>query len=83
MTYSFIPYRTIISHLDEIKQEKVSVRARERGQFLEMYSQYGVNLPEAWLLKRENYIKRSYASYKLNPTRRRYLSLIVWAYQPA
>ena len=80
--YSFIPYSTIRDHMDEIVHSKVSVRARSPGQFLKMYARYGQNLPEAWALKRTNFIKRLMASYKVHPTRRRLLALICWAYHP-
>ena len=80
--FAFIPYKTIANHMNEIIQQKVSIRAREEGQFLDMYSKYGIHLPQAWQVKRNNFIKRTYAAFKLNPTKRRYLSLICWSFQP-
>jgi hypothetical protein len=72
----------ILKYMDEIVASKVSVRARERGQFLHMYARYGKDLPEEWALKRTNFIKRTLAAYKLKPSRRRLLALICWAYHP-
>lgn len=60
----------------------VSQRARSEGQFLSQYRRYGEKLPLYWKVKRENFIKRHLAQYKMNPTLRRRLALNVWAYEP-
>lgn len=78
--YKFIPYETIKSYLREIETQKVSIKARSPGQFIDIYKQYGCSMPEEWIVKRNNFIKRTLAAYVLNPTRRRWLSLIAWAY---
>ena len=80
--FPFISFRVISEHMDEIVRSKVSVKARSAGQFLSVYKEYGKRLPEAWALKRENFIKRTLAAYRIKPSRRRYLSLIAWAYSP-
>jgi hypothetical protein len=74
-----MPYKEIMTYMPEIIALKVSERAREPGQFLEQYS-HG-QLPEFWQKKRNAFIARTLAAYKLNPTRRRELSLIAWAYK--
>jgi len=80
--YKFIPYSTIEKFLDEIKKNNVSIVARSRNQFLDKYKTYGENLPITWKIKRENFIKRHLVQYNANPTYRRKLALITWAYMP-
>ena len=77
--YAFLPLAEIKKLLPEIVAEKVSISARSPGQFLEVYSQFGTKLPPYWLNKRENFIKRTLAAYRKNPTRRRELALRVLA----
>lgn len=79
--YPFAPYSQIIKNMPEIKASEVSKRAREKGQFLEVYRDHGRNLPRAWAIKRDGFIKRTLASYIMNKTRRRQLALLVWAYK--
>lgn len=80
--YQFLPLPDILGHLDEINREKVSVLARSPGQFLEAYHRYGTDLPQHWLIKRNAFINRTLAAFRQKPSRRRYLSLICWAYEP-
>ena len=80
--YNFISYSVIMKYLPEIIHEKVSTKARSRNQFVDMYRKFGVKLPIEWLNKRNAFITRTYAAYKMKPTRRRYLILICWAFQP-
>ncbi len=80
--YPFIPYSSIKKEMPEIIAKKVSTRAREPRQFLSQYKSFGPHLPEYWETKRNAYIARTYAAYILNPTRRRELSLIAWAFRP-
>lgn len=78
--YNFIPISIIDKNMAEIKRLKVSVRARERNQFLDMYRKYGTKLPAEWIKKRNGFIARSYAAYLINPTKRRQLALLCWAF---
>lgn len=80
--FEFLPYSEIEKYLPEIIDNNVSEVARSKDQFLDQYKKYGKKLPEFWLKKRENFIKRHLASYKTKPTYRRKLALIVWAYFP-
>ena len=80
--YTFIPYSEIAKHMPEIIAAKVSIRARQSHQFVDTYRSHGTALPSEWQSKRNAFIARTYAAYKLNPTRRRYLSLICWAFRP-
>ena len=79
--FQFVPLSTINAAMDEIIASKVSVKARSAGQFLDQYKRHGKNLPDEWLLKRDNFIKRHMAQFKTNPTRRRQLALLVWGYK--
>jgi hypothetical protein len=71
-----------MKYMPLIIANKVSEVARSKGQFLDQYKKYDTNLPPEWKLKRQNFIKRHLAQYKLNPTPRRQLALIAWAYKP-
>lgn len=83
--YPFVSYENIKKLFPEMEREGVSLVARgktDKTGFLEVYKKYGVNLPEEWKKKRENFIKRHMAQYEKKPTYRRYLALVAWAYQP-
>ena len=80
--FDFLPYSQLEKYLPEIIANNVSERARSDGQFVDQYKKYGKDLPEEWKIKRINFIKRHLASYKENPTYRRKLALIAWAYMP-
>jgi len=79
--YNFVPLKTIETFIPEMERLGVSVVARSKNQFLDQYRKYGKNLPEYWMTKRKNFIKRHLIQYKLNPTYRRKLALLAWAYQ--
>ena len=64
-----------------MEQYKVSEVARSKGQFIDQYKKYGTNLPDDWKIKRENFIKRHMVQYEKNPTLRRQLALMAWAYR--
>jgi hypothetical protein len=80
--YPFINYPTILKFMPLIIQQGVSEVARSKGQFLDQYKKYGTNLPDKWVLKRNAFINRHLVQYKKNPTLRRKLALITWAYMP-
>ena len=63
-----------------MEKEKVSIVARSPKGFLTMYKKGLLN--EKWLKKRQNFIKRHLAQYIKNPTLRRRIALIAWAYMP-
>ncbi len=79
--YAFVPYNVISKYIPEMEKEKVSVIARSSNGFLNVYKKYGKDLPSDWLIKRHNFIKRHLAQYNLNPTYRRRLALLAWAYK--
>lgn len=77
----------VLSNLNEIVKEDVSKRARQADGFLSMFLKDKVteNYPgkkHNYLVEREQFIKRHLAQYKLNPTKRRRLALIAWAFNP-
>lgn len=43
---------------------------------------YGVVGGQTWGQKRDNFVRRHMAQYERNPTHRRWLALIMWAYLP-
>ncbi len=92
MYYPWLKLSSILKFLPEIEKQKVSEKARSENGFLSEYKKYnyasvmkrqivpGENI--TWEQKRDGFISRTLPAYKLNPTRRRYLSLIAWAYNP-
>jgi hypothetical protein len=80
--FKYADIKKIDQMMPLIEKEKVSIIARGKDQFLSNYRKYGQNnLPDNWKIKRENFIKRHLVSYKKNPTLRRKLALLVWAYE--
>lgn len=80
--YPFIKYSEIKTYIPLIKELQVSKKARSQNQFLDVYKQYGKLMPNSWKRKREAFIDRHFAQYKENPTIRRRLALITWAFDP-
>jgi hypothetical protein len=80
--YPFLSMKIIQRYLPRIDAENVSIVARSKGQFLDQYKKYGTNLPQSWQIKRSNFINRHLKQYEKNPTERRKLALITWAYMP-
>jgi hypothetical protein len=80
--YPFLSLKQIQRYLPRIEAENVSIVARSKDQFLDQYKKYGTNLPQSWHIKRSNFINRHLKQYKKNPTNRRKLALITWAYMP-
>ena len=77
-----MPLKSVELYRAMAQKEKVSVIARGRGGFLEAYEKYGKDLPEVWMKKRHAFIARTLGAYRKNPTARRRLALIMWAFQP-
>ena len=80
--YPFLRMKTIQMYMPLIKEYKVSTQARNPNQFLDIYKTYGEQLPTKWAIKRENFITRHIIQYRENPTIRRRLAIITWAYDP-
>lgn len=77
-----MPYTSIEKYIPEMVKNNVSKVARSKGQFLDQYKKYGKNLPPFWDKKRNAFIARTLAAYKLKPSYRRKLALIAWAFNP-
>jgi hypothetical protein len=80
--YPFVPLSEVKRVLPDIVKEGVSKRARSKSQFLDQYKKFGTSLPAKWVSTRNNFIKRTSAQYKKNPTKRRRLALLAWAFDP-
>lgn len=76
--------KTIKKYEPEMKRLKVSEVARSKRGFLSAYKKAGSpeKLSPKWKKTREAFIARHNAQYKKNPTTRRKLALIAWAYNP-
>lgn len=76
--------KTIRKYEPEMKRLKVSEVARSPRGFLTAYKKAGSpdKLSPKWKQRRLAFIARHNAQYKKNPTRRRRLALIAWAYNP-
>jgi hypothetical protein len=64
---------------------KVSEIARSPRGFLTAYKKVSGKpgkLSDAWKKKRHGFIRRHLVQYRANPTRRRWLALVAWAYMP-
>jgi hypothetical protein len=84
-------YSAAAKYIPDAKERGVSKVARGRGGFMGVYKRMGSSKKmkqadftktQTWGRRRENFIKRHMAQYKKNPTRRRWLALVMWAYKP-
>ena len=85
--------RQVLSHEDEMERLGVSKVARSPRGFLTAYKRYGTaaatkNKPvpgypgQTWGQRRNAFIGRHLAQYLANPTPRRRLALVAWAFYP-
>ena len=80
----------VLRQENAIKKNNVSVVARYKDGFLTNYKKYKTatamkkqiapNGKITWEQKRNAYLDRSVPQYRTNPTYRRWLSLLSWAY---
>lgn len=83
--YTWLPLSVIRKYEPEMERLGVSEIARSRQGFLTAYKKVGgrwQKLSDYWQQKREAFIARHLAQYRKNPTYRRKLALIAWAYMP-
>lgn len=88
--YKLLSQIEVKKYLDSIKSQDVSKRARKPDGFTSIYLNEGLkglektypNKKHNYLTERELFIKRHLAQYVKNPTERRKLALIAWAYIP-
>lgn len=89
---NWLSLKEILKYEPIIISKGVSKVARSENGFLSDYKRYKYasimkdkivpNEKITWEKKRENFIKRTLPQFIKNPTPRRYLSLITWAYKP-
>jgi hypothetical protein len=88
--YALLTPTQVLAHQQAMIREGVSEVARAPGGFMHTYLRDGVYMLSkssnatglTWAKKRDAFIKRHLAQYKSNPTPRRRLALIAWAYMP-
>jgi hypothetical protein len=78
--FPFINKDKLIDYIDVADEYDVSEKARSNNQFVDNF--INNNIDNYWCKKRYSFLSRQYASFKKNPTFRRYISLIMWAYDP-
>ena len=74
----------VLKYEPEAEEKKVSDVARGPNGFLTQYKKYKKTIEnnEFWMKKRYFFIERTLVQYKKKPTRRRLLSLYMWAFDP-
>lgn len=82
--YPWLSLSEIAKYEPEMKRLGVSKVARSPRGFLAAYKRnHFLRFKEgAWNVKRDAFIARHLAQYKKNPTYRRWLALVAWAYKP-
>lgn len=82
--FPYLTYQNAHSYEKEAERLDVSKVARSARGFMRAYEKARTpeNLSEHWRTKRDNFIKRHLVQYNENPTYRRYLALIMWAFKP-
>ncbi len=65
-------------------QYKVSKKALSENQFVDNFLNHPTGLASDcfWIQKRNGFLARTLPAYRNNPTWRRYISLIIWAFNP-
>ena len=83
--YPWLSLNVIAKYEPEMKRLGVSKVARSPRGFLTAYKRAGgipSRMSEQWRRKRDGFIARHLAQYKVDRGYRRYLALIAWAYKP-
>ena len=90
-TYRWMSYSNASSYIKEAKKLGVSKVARSKTGFMGVYKRVRTSREMkkhlasktlTWERKRNGFIKRHMAQYVKNPTYRRWLALVMWAYKP-
>lgn len=82
--YPYMPLSEAMKYEPEMRRLGVSKVARSPGGFLHNYRKIGGDqklLTDYWRKKRNGFISRHMAQYKIHPTYRRWLALVAWAYR--
>jgi hypothetical protein len=83
--YPYLRLSTIEKNIPEMKSLGVSKVARSQRGFLPAYRRANGNpdnLSADWKRKRDGFVARHLAQYKVDKGHRRRLALIAWAYEP-
>ena len=90
--YRWLSLNQVLKYENEMIKENVSNVARSHDGFLGEYKKYKTTniMKKAkvpyeniyWETKRNAFIARTLPAYEKNPTYRRWLSLVAWAYMP-
>lgn len=83
--YKYMPLSQILSYEKEMEALNVSEVARSPRGFLTYYKKLhgdSSKVNEYWDVKRNGFIARHLAQYKVDKGYRRKLALIAWAYMP-
>lgn len=86
MRYPWLPPSVIRRYEPEMRRLAVSEVARSPRGFLTAYEEAGGDyskLSDYWRRRRDGFIARHLAQYRIDHGYRRYLALIAWAYMPA
>ena len=94
MVYEWMPVEEVEAMLPTIEAAGVSKVARSPRGFIAAYRRMRSPLqmmiaevpehePQTWAQRRDAFIARALPVYTANPTHRRALSLIAWAYMPS
>ena len=92
MTYEWMPVELVESIIPTLIANGVSEVARSPRGFIRAYAHFRTPMRMAtelapgervtWAQKRELFIRRTLAAYKKNPSYRRALALMAWAFMP-
>ena len=90
--YRWMSLRDVLRYEPEMERLGVSKVARSPRGFLTAYKQARTaavtkrmmvpDHPQTWAERRNQFIARHLAQYRANPTYRRWLALLAWAYRP-
>lgn len=79
--YPYITKSQIRKMIPVAKQYKVSSRAMEPNQFIDNFLN-DTHKTDFWIKKRNSFISRTLPSYRTKKSWRRYISLIMWGFNP-
>ncbi len=92
MPYEWMPVEQVESIIPTLVENGVSEVARSQRGFIPAYAHFRTPMRMAiefvpgeritWAQKRELFIRRTLAAYKKNPSFRRALALMAWAFMP-
>lgn len=83
--YHWLPLTVIRHHEPEMRRLGVSLVARSPRGFLTAYKRAGGDhrrLSDYWIRRRDGFIARHLAQFRVDYGYRRWLALIAWAYMP-